>query len=108
MRLRRHPVLRAAGLALILGGGAGCTAPSEALVPPTDAARAAPPPQLAETALFRANAARAAYAADRVGTGAAALAARARALQARASTLQAPVLDPATRRKLGGEVGARE
>jgi hypothetical protein len=96
----RFAVLAAA----IWAACAAACAPPEARVPVSEQARDAPPPRLAETALFDAALAGAAPDAERLGADADALAARAEALRARAAALDAPVLDPADRPRL--EAGA--
>ena len=102
MRDRRFlplPPLRPACLALGLALLAAC-APKEAEIPISDAARAAPPPRLGETAAFDAALARSQPDAERLGAGAEDLGARAAALRARAAALSAPVVDPDTRSRL--------
>ncbi len=89
------------GLALL----AAC-APREAEIPMSEAARAAPPPRLDETAAFDAALAQAQPDAERLGAGATDLAARAAALRARADALSAPVVDPDTRSRLDAAVSA--
>jgi hypothetical protein len=71
---------------------AGCALPRDAASPPSEAALAAPPPRLAETARFDAALASATPDAERLAAGADALAARAEALRARAAALAQPVL----------------
>ena len=67
---------------------------------PSDAARTAPPPLLAETAQFDAALASAGPEAARLEADSAALAARAEALRARAAALSAPVVEPEARARL--------
>jgi hypothetical protein len=100
MRSRHSPL----PLLFVLAATAAC-APSEALVPISDSARAAPPPRLAETARFDAALAGAGPDAERLQADADTLAARAAALRARAAALQAPVIDPGVRPRLESASG---
>ena len=79
---------------------AGCALPPGAAAPPSETARAAPPPRLAETAEFDAALARAAPDAERLAAGSGALAARAEALRARAAAPAGPVIAPEAQRRL--------
>jgi hypothetical protein len=79
---------------------AACEAPHDADFVPSEAARTAPPPRLAETAQFDAALAGAGPDAERLEADAAALAARAEALRARAATLAAPVVGDDARTRL--------
>jgi hypothetical protein len=99
-RLAVLAVAPAACLAVAFGVALAACAPREARVPISEEARDAPPPRLAETALFDSALAGAAPDAERLGADADALAARAEALRARAAALDAPVLDPAVRPRL--------
>ena len=72
-----------------------CSTPEAAIAPVSEAALAAPPPRLGETAQFDAALRRAEPDALRLEAEAAALAARAAALRARAAGLSGPVVDPA-------------
>ncbi|MFO1209256.1 MAG: hypothetical protein U1E40_08535 [Amaricoccus sp.] len=94
------PLLAAALLALV----AACGPPPGAEEPISDAARAAPPPQLGATAQFDDALARAQPDADRLGAGSAELAARAAALRARAAAMSGPVVDPPTLTRLQAAV----
>ena len=94
---RRPPLALVLGLAL-----AACGAPDAAVVPVSEAALAAPPPRLGETAEFDAALARADPDARRLETDAADLSARATALRARAAAMGAPIIDPAVRPRLDG------
>jgi hypothetical protein len=90
--------LTAAALALAL---AACAPPEVASLPISEAARAAPPPRLGETASFDAALARAEPDAERLAGDAAGLAARAAALRERAAALAgAPVVAPETGARL--------
>jgi hypothetical protein len=86
---------------------AACEAPRDADFVPSEAARTAPPPRLAETAQFDAALASAAPDAERLESDAAALAARATALRARAAALSTPVVEPAARGRLEAAPGQR-
>jgi hypothetical protein len=98
---RRPPLALVFGLVL-----AACGAPDAADVPVSEAALAAPPPRLGETAKFDAALARADPDARRLETDAADLSARATALRARAAAMGAPIIDPAVRPRLeGGTAG---
>jgi hypothetical protein len=77
-----------------------CDPPGAANVPPTEAARTAPPPRLEPTASFDAALASAGPASQALEAQAAELADRAAGLRARAATLGAPVIDPDTRDRL--------
>jgi hypothetical protein len=94
MREPRRPLA-----AFVLIVVAAC-APEEARVPLSERARDAPPPRLAETALFDAALARAAPDAERLEAEAAALAARAEALRARAASLSPAIIPTDARGRL--------
>ena len=104
---RPHRPRRSVAIGLALGLAA-CGAPPEADFAPSERARSAPPPRLAETANFAAALARAGPDAERIETEAAALAARAEALGARAEALSGPVIDPAARARLAPAGGRRK
>jgi hypothetical protein len=101
----RDPRRRLAAFVLI--AVAAC-APEEARVPLSENARNAPPPRLAETALFDAALARAAPDAERLEADAAALAARAEALRARAAGLSATIIPTDARGRLEAAQESRE
>jgi hypothetical protein len=104
MHRRQNCIAVPAGLlALAL---AACGPPEEAVGPLSEAAQAAPPPRLAETARFDAALAAAAPDAERLEAGAAGLAARAEALRARAAALGAPVVDEGRRPRLEAAAAA--
>jgi hypothetical protein len=91
---------------LVLSALAACAAPEAARVPMSEAAQAAPPPRLAETARFDAALASAAPDAERLEADAATLAARAEALRARAAGLSGAVMETDARNRL--EAAAEE
>lgn len=87
-------------LLALAGVLAACEPPAGADIPPSEAARTAPPPRLEPTASFDAALASAGPASEALEAQAADLAARAAGLRARADALGAPVLDPGTRSRL--------
>ncbi|MFO1142671.1 MAG: hypothetical protein U1E59_09810 [Amaricoccus sp.] len=95
-----HLHLLASGLLAL----AACSPPPGSEEPISEAALAAPPPKLGETARFDDALARAQPDADRLGAGSTQLAARAAALRARAAAMSGPVVDPATLARLEAAV----
>ena len=105
MRCRRLP---ACATALALAAFvAACGPPPGSEAPITEAARAAPPARLIETARFDAALASAGPDGERLDAGAADLAARAAALRARAAAMGGPLIDPATRQRLENAVASQ-